>query len=204
MRIARKITLLCLTALAAMAFAATSASAVEPVELTDEHTGASCDPCLVHVVGESELHAGGVFRISTCEDEFLATLDSSGSGFVHHYANVATHAGFDCTRQNCNEVGEAVGESEWDATGAEEVGVNEVALTVRFCLDAKSNPDGTGLHCDAPVHVEEVPADSHHYVFTVEHLCPTPSGDVLVSGLWETEAVADEAQGEDEVEFVHL
>jgi len=203
MRIARKLALLTVMALAAMAFAASSASADSSVTVNDEQTGDQCDPCLVHAVGESSLTAFHFIRISQCEDEFVAAIESDGSGVIHDYTNV-DDGGPGCTRQNCNEIApipnEEIGESEWPIS-SEETGPNAGEMEIDFCLDDDSDPDALGTHCLADVAVTESTTVEHHYSFAVNQECTTPSAPVRVTGNWETEGpIATEGT---DIEIVH-
>jgi hypothetical protein len=207
MRIARKLVLLCAMALAAMALAASTASAQEEeVRITSE-VGAHCDPCIVHAVGEADLEFFGI-PVSTCEDEFEAELyenpeihlpdqEPGEQGHVIDYDNNAATS-TQCTRINCNGVGEAAAESEWEMDELGETGPNEGHFHVDFCLDNKNNPNGTGVHCpSAEIHIEEEESENHHYIVSADHVCPS---GVHVIGEWNTEVDPTEHE---EIEIVH-
>ena len=73
MLVVRKVGLLIAMALAAMALTATTASAQETeVEVINEETGVPCNPCTVHMEGESHIRAmpSGVI-VSSCHDELF-------------------------------------------------------------------------------------------------------------------------------------
>ena len=211
MRLARKLFLLAAMALAAMALTAGTASAQEEaVEIENEVSGLHCDydaaNCEHHVVGTSSLllhQFGTEIPISACNDEFVASLDENGSGFIHEYENDAAASG-SCTRVACNGVGEPAEETEWDIfatgeyTGAQ---TEEGHLSVRFCLDDETNVDGAGRHCDAEIQVHN--HGNHSYGFEAETvICPIiPGVFTELNGSWESEATP--GIGEDDIEIIH-
>ncbi|HEX2070758.1 MAG TPA: hypothetical protein VHF90_03800 [Thermoleophilaceae bacterium] len=181
MRIARKLVLLCLGVLAAMAFGTSSASAAIAVEVEREGSThcTTTNPCQVVAHGESHLTLFG-FVVSNCEDEFTALINEDGTGHIID-ADLLDHTGTggDCTRIPCNGIGEAQAESEWPILGSEETAPNEGTMDVRFCLDAADDPDGTGTHCTAPIHILERAA--HDYEFSTAFTCPNL---IRVEGHW--------------------
>jgi hypothetical protein len=197
MRIARKVVLLSALALSAMALAASSASATEAVTVAPEAGGTCATGCTVHAVGTSSLTAFHLLPVSACRDEFVATINSNGSGFIHDYTN-QDNGGPGCTRQNCNGVGEPASEREWDIT-SEETGPNVGEMNVQFCLDEKANPNGTGTHCTAVVAVTE--PSSHNYAFNLNQECSAAGVPVRVTGSWATEA-APPTEGQ-RIEITH-
>jgi hypothetical protein len=200
MRIARKLLLLTIMALAAMALAATNASATNPITVVQEPSGALCNPCYVHATGEATLEAFHAFRVSTCEDEFLATLNAVGTGTIHHFINT-DHAGMPCTRENCHA---HAPEDEWPILSSEETGPNEGRMVVRFCLQTRSNT-AQFVHCNANVHVAEEASGNHHYIFNVNQECNAAGTPVEVQGRWETEEVLGSSEGhaEQAIEILH-
>ena len=201
MRIARKLTLLLAMAIAATAFAATNASAIEPVTVEEEDGDLCTTPCTIHVVGESSLLAFHSFRISTCEDEFFADINANGEGEVTSWIGVNHPLGA-CTREMCTEP--AKGPVEHWPLHLEEIGLNEAQLEVEFCLTPK---DGDHLpasenRCDVDVHVTEEVSQNHHYFFDLFHECDIGGTPIEVAGSWETEEPHNPAE-EDEVEIVH-
>lgn len=197
MRIARKLVLLCALALAAMALAASSASATESIAISEEG-GSACNPCTVHAVGTSSLTAFHFLPVSACQDEFVATINANGTGNIHDYTN-QDNGGPGCTRQNCNGIPSPAedGESEW-SIASEEDGPNVGDMNVEFCLDEKSNPDGTGTHCLADVQVSE--PTTHNYAFSLNQECSAGGVPVRVTGSWTSEANPTEG---DEIEITH-
>jgi hypothetical protein len=189
MSILRKLALLSVMALAAMAFSATSASAT-PLEVQHESTGVHCGftpntDCNVHAQGEDSLEIFGI-TLSTCQTEFNAEIFEDGTGWIH--ANFQDHpTDGDCTRIECNGVNEPIEEAEFEilsgADAPEETGTNAGTMVVRFCLDDTSNPDETGIHCTAPVTVLE--PTLHDYNFRLNHVCPNlvhVIGDYTIEG----------------------
>jgi hypothetical protein len=172
MRIAHKILLAALMALAAMAFAASTASAQEtPVEFENENN-APCNPCVVHVEGESHIRALNVVGqplVSECHDEFAARLRHFSGGEIEWVG--VDHPGPSCTVSNC-----APPENHWPVSNVREHVDGSVEMTVRFCL--------SGLHCNGNVRVTELP--SHNYHFAMTQLCA--GGAREVEGEWRTEA----------------
>ena len=193
MRIARKILLLTVMAFAAMALAATAASA-NPVTVIDEHSavGAECDPCDIHVVGEAVITAlpSGV-PVSSCEDEFEGEINADGSGTIE-WIGAPHGAAPGCNVVNCTNAAtgpDPYSEWHWPISNMEET-AGSVSAMVRFCLRA-----GAGeLHCDAPVDIAD--AGGHHYVFSTHVLCG--AGTREVEGEWEVES-----ELHDEIEIVH-
>jgi hypothetical protein len=194
-----------LLALIAIALTASTASAQEtPVEIWEED-GGHCEPCYIHAVGKSDLEFFGI-PITTCEDEVEAEVyedpegDTEGTqGHVYSYTNNAATSA-QCWRVNCNGVGEAPAESEWELDEFGETGPNEGHFHMDFCLDNKNNPNGAGVHCpSAEIHIEESEEDSHHYIVSVDYVC---LNGVHWIGQWETEG--DHTDDHDDIEIVHV
>jgi hypothetical protein len=173
-----------------MAFAASTASANTAVEV-DHEGGTNCNPCTVTAAGESHLNLFGI-RVSTCADTFTADIFHDGTGHIM-YSNGAHDSGGTCTRIACNGVGEAATEEEFDILSSEEVFGSIAEMTVRFCLDAAPNPDGTGTHCTAPVVVNETA--NHEYDYGLHAQCA--GGLIEVEGDYAT-------TGGDNIEIVHI
>jgi hypothetical protein len=189
MRIARKLTLLLTMAIAAMALAASTASADEIVTVVNEPGGA-CNPCNIHVAGESSLAAFHVITVSNCTDEFAASIQSNGTGQVNTW-NGVNDRGNACTREQCRvQPGNTVRET-WPFT-SEEIGSQTVELNVEFCL----SPVGTMTtknKCDVPAIVTE--GASHDYEISLSHECDIGGTPVEVHGDWHVEGTS--------FEFVH-
>ncbi|HEX2070185.1 MAG TPA: hypothetical protein VHF90_00880 [Thermoleophilaceae bacterium] len=185
--------------LAALAFAATPASAQGPgVELWEEG-GSHCDPCTIHIVGGHSVSFAGIPLWTDCEDEFVVRLwkdpDVDGEqGHVYSYENNADIAS--CEWKNCNGVGEATAETEWEIGDVVESGPNEVRLLARACFDWQHDPNAIGIHCDLDMTL--VTSGSHRYEISTDTVC---DGSLQVLGDWETEAASESY---DEVEIVHL
>jgi len=176
MRISHKLLLVAVTALAAMAFGASSASA--QVSVAEEPTGIPCDPtCQLHIVGATTLVAHipmlGEVTASACQDEFIADLTAGGTGGI-----TATLSGPSCTQQPCEE--------PWEVHGLTEVAPDTVDAHVEFCL---AGSDGEHKNCEIDVRITEVPGGSHNYALTsVGQSCINHQGiEVEVNGNWTTE-----------------
>jgi hypothetical protein len=162
MTIARKLFLLCATVIAAMAFAAGSASAQETsVEFIDEPTSTACNPCLIKAEGES--HIVSTFtgqQVSKCHDVFEGEIyhreDANGhAGHISNWLGTAHEVvGPGCTVTEC-----AFPENEWEITNPGETGPNTGHMTVRFCLLSGGNE----VHCNAEVKVTEVAPHLHEF-----------------------------------------
>jgi hypothetical protein len=192
MRFARKLVLLAAMALAALALTATSASAQEPIEIQTElgeHCGGICD---LHVVGTAPSNLSAYFGgtpvavISSCNDEFVASLDENGVGYIHTYENDAA-ASATCTRVNCA----SETESEWP-TRLEEFGPGDERAHVVFCLSPETDPS-TETHCEVEIDIDAPdPLNPHHYLFNAvnEHCGFVPNNpnlEVRLNGQWESE-----------------
>jgi hypothetical protein len=179
--------------LVAIAVAAPSASADEAIVVHPEQ-GGTCNPCLLHMTGTFSITAFHVLPVTSCREELVATINSNGSGFIHDYTN-QDNGGPGCTRQNCNGVGEAATESEWDIS-SEEVGPDTSEMSVQLCLDTKPDPNATGTHCTLDVLV--APAGSgDHYSFNYNQECAASGIPVRLTGAWTSEA--DPTEGQDVV-----
>jgi hypothetical protein len=213
MHFAKKLALLCAMALAAMALGASTASAQteEPVEIWEED-GSHCEPCHIHVTGESELHPVIGNPISQCEDEFEAEvwedefdenrdpeIEEIHQGHIYDYDNHDESATQPCTRQMCNGVMEPADEIEWPITNMGETTTNAGHMTVRFCLDTKANPGAAGAHCTVEIDVTEEVSPTHHYVFRAVN-DPCFGGLVRLNGEWETEELPEEHGA---IEIIH-
>lgn len=186
--------MLCGMALASIALGPSAAYGTTPVELINESTHVQCDPCTIEVEGEAHLNLFGG-RVSSCEVHLVIALDEDGTG-SSEYTNENHHdppPPAPCTRIACNGVGEAAGEHTWDITGTEEDGPGHSEMVLQLCLDAASNPNGTGTHCVGDVIVTDI--GSHGYLFTRHHQC--------LGGLIELESEWT-ITGGDPLEIVHL
>jgi hypothetical protein len=188
----RKLFLLAATVIAALALTATSALAEdEGVEVSQETSEGNvhCNPwCFIHANGASSLtaHIGPTEIVaSACTDEFEGEVDENGEGHIDVYENNAATSG-NCTRINCNGIGEDENEPIWPAHFEEEGG--EETINVRFCLDAEADPDAEGAHCDVEIHVEDV--GDHTWTFqAVDEPCPPDENGINaeVDGFWNLE-----------------
>jgi hypothetical protein len=200
MSIARKAAVACAGALVAAALAAPTASAQEgPIEVIHAGTGNHCDPCSFHITGGHTVRVFGV-AVSICtQDEFEGEIYESQElglqGHINTYENdhgvIAT-----CNVINCNGVGEAASESEWDIGPVGETGPNAGHMSVGMCLDREANPNAAGIHCDVEVNFQ--PGMNHRYRFTSNYLC---ANMVQIEGTWELET---QLATHDDIEFVHI
>jgi hypothetical protein len=191
MQLSHKLMLLAMTTIAALALAATTASAQEPIEIQDElgaHCGNICD---LHLVGTGPTswaaYFGGtpVAVITSCNDEFVASLDENGVGFIHTYENDAATSP-SCIRVNC-----ASEEGEWP-TRLEEHAPGDERAHFEFCLSPENDPT-TETHCEMEIDIDTPdPLDPHHYLFNAlnEHCGFVPNNpnlEVRLNGQWESE-----------------
>lgn len=211
MRLARKIALLATAALAAMALAATNASA-QGISISDEATGSPCNPCMVHATGSSTLFAHvffGEVQISACNDEFEAEVyDPDGMtdiefGHVYNYNNDHP-VNANCTRENCAGVDageQTTGEREWPMRNAVETAANTGTMLVDFCL---RDENGAEEMCEIPVTVTETGAHQYQFTASTANECRTrPSNNhVEVDGTWTMENPASTPH--DVIEIAHL
>lgn len=149
MHLIGKLALLSVTALAALAFTAGTASAQEaPVEVMDEATGVHCNPCPFHMVGFSDLwlHVfGHEEMISACTDEFEGEIHENGDGHITSYTNNHAADPATCTTVPCA----AAAEREWPITNMGEIGPEKGHMDVRFCVRHPNEPDS---HCPIEMH----------------------------------------------------
>lgn len=202
MRTALKFTLLCVVAITATTFPTSNVSATEPVSVIDEATSEACNPCVFHAVGEVSLVAFHTFTISTCEDEFSAEIDPTGSGEVTLWEGVNHPVDGVCTREMCTEPNMPGGVPEHWPLDMEEVGLNEVQMNVAFCITTTDGDHQVENRCVVPVHVTEEAGENHHYFFGLLHECTIDGTPVTVTGDWETEEPHNSGE-EDEVEILH-
>jgi len=190
MRIARKILLPALTALAAMAFAASTASAQTPVEFEDE-AGNDCSPCLVHIEGETHIRDRtqvGAPIITECHDEFDATLWHDGTGEIEWHGEDHPDAPIGCFTINCDHAVVPPEEEHWPVSGVGEIATDTVQMTLRVCFN--------NLHCNW-VNIPATEIGHHQYEFTMHQRCF--GGAREFEGHWETEV--DEITGENNQDF---
>ena len=203
MNITQRLTLLCATAITAMALTAANATAVESINVAEEGADICApDPCTIHVVGEFGFRAFHAFTISTCENEFFADINAIGTGEVTLWTGVDHPVDGPCTREMCTDPDPAGVPEHWPIEGTEEVGENEATMLVEFCLTPTASHGSPESRCEVPIHVTEETTNNHHYFFDLSHECDIGGTPVEVAGNWETEAVHNPDE-EDEVEIVH-
>jgi len=188
MRIAYKLTLLLTMAVVAAAFAAPAANATEAITVVSEPDGNPCDPCIIHIVGESSLSAFHVITVSSCTDEFTGTIDANGNGQVNTW-NGINDAPNTCTREQCTD---ANGTREpWPGTG-EEVAEDAVQLNIEFCLSPVGDMT-TKSRCDASAVLVEEPGENHQYSSDSSYECIFSGVPVEIHGDWMLEGAGVEA-----------
>lgn len=121
MRIARRLTLMAAMAVAVLALAASSASAVEVgTEVADPSTavthcsavaaathGAGSGGCIIHASSVGQVELGTIFgHIARCDNEFEGRTNEAGTGYI--YSRAFTNCDFQVT--DCVE---AAGEDTW-------------------------------------------------------------------------------------------
>jgi len=196
MTIARKIMLLVAIALSVTALTATTVSAQETdVEVVDEVTSESCNPCLVHIRGESRILAvpPGVV-VSMCIDEFNTRLYHGGTGEIEWDGEA--HVAPGCNTTNC--LGSPGFNPHWVLNNIGELGNGVEHTHFNFCLRAGANE----ITCVWEVLIQEhLPARSHEYEFrTRPEGAPCVGGTRVFHGMWETEIAGVD---DDKVELVH-
>jgi hypothetical protein len=210
MSIARKLLLLCVAAVAAMALAAPSASAAPgPIHFINENTLEHCEVadanCNVHIESESPTTLVRVINgveqpISQCTDEFHALLDEAPETSFIHEQQLTGPAGV-CNSRPCI----TEGETEWPVHSGVETAPNEGGMRLEFCIIGASGD----VHCEINTHVIEEPvppAPEHQYEFrangvpTGSHCTIAPGVEVEVFGHWLTEA---DSPPYDEIEIIH-
>jgi hypothetical protein len=183
MRIARTLLLAALTAIAALAFAATNASAQVHVE--EEVSGsemAPCNPCEIHAESfETEtvlFHKQLGQPVSQCHDEFEGEVYEDGEGHVR----LTEFEGELCAVTPCDG-----DEAEWPIQVTENGGLEGISAT--FCIRLFG---GDEAHCELNVDVAD--EGTHHWVISSPgRECQTGSQHpvappILVFGAWELEA----------------
>jgi hypothetical protein len=178
MRTLNKLILLAITATAAMAFAASTASAAA-LEVLRESTNNHCSAvtitgtgvsggCLIHATSENNGGAGAVelrkhvfgieSHITKCDNEFWGRVNENATGYILEQQL----SGPNCTRKACEEEFES---TPWSATGTEVAANNEV-LTTTFCVENANNDSGDES-CEIDVRFKNYkPAHNTEFGFT--------------------------------------
>lgn len=164
--------------------AAGSASAQStPVEVVEEASGDPCDPCEIHLTGESHITAipSGVV-VSRCADEFEGDIAHDGTGELVYSS--ASHGAPGCNTVDC-----LIDPAEAAASITDIVESSDAAnMTLRICLGGVTGE----VHCNLDVSVDQ-PA-THQYDLSTATLCA--SGTRRVEGSWQLEDTS--------VELVHV
>jgi hypothetical protein len=188
MRITSKLLLTAVMAIAAMAFGASSASAVEPVEIAIEGGGHISDGTEIHAVGQTPTtliaHIPGVGEVvaSQCQDEFHGTIDEDGSGELDQFEIALPGT---CVRQACETGGV---QEHWPFQIEEDHTTGLEMVHITFCLEAT----GGGEHdtCELELPIEHDPEEQHHYTIVsdgADCASHTPGVSIEVHGAWELE-----------------
>jgi hypothetical protein len=190
MRNARKLLLLAVMAMTAMAFAAQTASA-QTLEITNEANNAHCSAvtivkhdvnngCLIHANSEAagvELrkHVFGVeSHITKCKNEFHGRVDEDANGYIFEQVLSNLPVGPACTRAPCTEIEPGSGEGDpWAASGHEgssqepqeqtdPMEVENEYLTTNFCVKPVGGGSDEQCEIDVPFfHYEGEPEENH-------------------------------------------
>lgn len=163
MRIGRKLMLLAVMAIAAMAAVAPNAFG-QSVEVTDEATaGAHCPTlaaggCTAHGSSTGNVvltaHIFGIeSTVTTCTNEFDLVTDEDGNGRLQNQVL----AGPNCTRQPCQVSGAT---QPWPGVASEPAN-GQLRLTVNFCVE----PIGGGTDTTCELEVPFRSTGDHDYEF---------------------------------------
>jgi hypothetical protein len=181
----------------AMTMTASVASADESIAVAPKPV---CDPCTIHVVGESSLAAFHVVTVSNCTDELIIEVYSDGSGYITRYLGVNDPPN-SCTREQCT-AGPSKTPIPWDFDG-EEIDVGTVRLTLDTCLTLKASDHSVQEFCNnVPVIVTEQTPGGYQYLFDVSHECTVGGTPKELHAHWQTEATHNPDE-ETEVELIH-
>jgi len=145
-----------------MAFAASSASATDPIEV-ETLAGAPCTlaTCLFHVDGESHLaRLDNGLIVSTCADEFFVEFAHNGSGHIRWTG--LPHGAPGCNTTNCTTMSPV-----WQITSREEIAAGQVEFSVNICLRSLA----TGAENECPVDVIATSNGGGDYHFDAATAC---------------------------------
>jgi hypothetical protein len=203
MRIARKLILL---AIMAMALSATTASA--QVELTDEETGLHCgvasSSCLVEIGGSYwitlHLTNGVEVTAGNCSDYLVASVGEDGEGFF----TVQTIIGAFCPNKPCEATSQTAGNGDPWPLHLDELDPGVFTLHAVFCYEPAAG-GGAQRNCEIVLSVDDW--GDHFYVFNAfDETCagtPPPTGvrAIEMDGLWSTRE--PNFSGHTDVEITH-
>ena len=197
----RKLLMVAMTAVAALAFSASAASA-QTVEVENETTGLHCsnftmvghDPvgasCTVQAVsvGTANLYQHtGVSEVlfSQCNNNFEAAFNEAGAGFI--YNQVLTPEAGACGREPCDEAAPSHENLAWPAQLSE--GPNGLQLEVTFCLRAHTFNDSLEGTAGTPCHViVDVATDAGHgFAVSTNGQRPCRNLPIELEGNWVTQ-----------------
>jgi hypothetical protein len=224
MRFARRLFLLAVAAVAAMAFAS-PALAQTDVEISTEPGDVHCDPVVMEeeghgISGGCWLHATSVGSIvllqnetplTSCGSEFEARVDEWGHGYIYDQQLTEpptppiTCGAEPCTEDGGSLPGDQQEEGEFQADEPNGPSQEEVRLTTVFCI----SPIGqmaNKIRCELEIDVVDL--DIHTYRFATAPLpggthCHAPAGAISVAGAWDLEVGGEEHPDAEAIEIHH-
>jgi hypothetical protein len=224
MRFARRLFLLAVAAVAAMAFAS-PALAQTDVEIRHEVGGAHCEAVTMEdeghgIDGGCWLHATSVgavvllqneVPVTSCLNEFEARVDEFGHGYIYdQQLTEPPPPPVTCGVEPCTEDGGSLPadeQEEWEFQIDEPNGPSEEEerLTANFCI-SPIGAMGTKTRCELEVDVVDL--DTHDYRFATAGLpggthCHAPVGIVSVAGAWDLEVAGAEHPDAEAIEIHH-
>jgi hypothetical protein len=198
MRNLRKLLLVMASVVAALAFSASTVSAQEPVEVSNETTEQHCSDftmvnhepvgasCTVRAVSERAsilwLHTERLVEVpfSECDNVFEAAFNEDGEGYI--YNQVLTPERDVCGREPCDEAATGATPHKNLAWPAEirETAPGVLKLHVEFCLYEHSDQDedeGTaGIPCEVLLNLEDEDPPNHAWEVGTPPITPTGDG----------------------------
>jgi len=176
---------LVLSSLATCVMALIGASAASaqgtPIEVLNEGSGTEvCNPCSIHLVGESSIFAqpSGI-EVSKCQDELEGVINPDGTGEVGWIPTTHDPVGPGCNVVNCIDQDE----QHWPLINPVEVEGN-ARMTLRVCYRALSGV--AEIHCDLVVTIPQT--QTHDQQLTANRLCASNTRQVQAN--WQTETDA--------------
>jgi hypothetical protein len=193
MRFARKLFVLAVMAFAAMAFGASSASAVEVSSGGDHCTEVILTVhgpeggCLVEAVTERETEVQafvsgvGFVTISSCEGHYEMAIGEDGHGYLYN-ATISSHSGgTPCTRTQCDEADMTKIPWELQLTST-------TNMELSYCLRSVASGEGAaGTPCHTDIRVTPNNATGAHELFedgVTWGSCENLGGGVRIHSHW--------------------
>ena len=161
----RKLLLVAAAAIAAMALSASTAAAINPVEVVDngvhcgfidasEHEATGGCHLQALSIGDIhlEIHTWGMETTGpACENDFEVRLDENGEGYVQHFAIFPGETECGTGVRACNEAeAHALGNGQW-RVHIEEIFTGQETATVEVCMIFPG-----GLRCEGEIGVQLV------------------------------------------------